>query len=270
MNKDIIGVTREYTVSDEEALVFGQEDNVRVSQYGKNQIRIQNDRQSTQTIQKLSASKYMVRSTGETRESSIHECRTKDNLKKALRKTWEKIVTNAKHDGSCLFITVTATGSPSFDEFSSWVKPFFRKLKKNLPSCMTNMKYIYLLEPHEKNGWHMHAILIFDKKVYKKTQNEIEETIRDIWTKGKEIKVNNVYDEVGLANYLCRNNEKICRHNEYPANKRFTENSRGLKKPTVKHMKYKDVDLQNMKFEYSRKYSEDGRVVYKENNYRRE
>lgn len=223
-----------------------------------------------QTIKKLDKDHYMILSTGEIIESNHIENRSQGKAKvsQSLKCLRDYINTNVEEPQNCKWVTLT------YAENMRDSKIVYRDLKiftKSLRRFFGHFEYIYALEPQSRGAWHVHAIMIWNKKAPYIANKKMQE----IWGHGftKTQKLVNI-DNIGayLSAYLgdmtleeYRSSDiplpplktsqivfktlnegmkepkafiKGGRLHFYPPNFNLYRCSRGIKKPIIEYMQY--------------------------------
>ena len=118
-----------------------------------------------QVIEKIDNDNYVVLSTGEIREYNHTEFRAEspENLRKSFAKLRDLINANTSEPEKCLFVTLT------YKENMQDTKRLYTDFKKFVMRLKTYLngeafEYISVVEPQSRGAWHIHALLIFDKK----------------------------------------------------------------------------------------------------------
>lgn len=249
-------------------LKINPEQIVRVTEMG-NVIEITyfSKQNKKQTIRLLENGMYLELSTGEIRECKKSEKRVDriNALKVSFRKLRNIINANVINPCYCQWITLTYVENMRdnkrlYIDFENFIKRYRYFVKKDYK---TSFEYIAVPEPQAKGGkfrsWHFHVITIFEKKP-PFVPNEI---LRKLWGFGfVSIKSLSKVDNVGayLSAYLTNipvtdganiseedleNIEKKYikggRLVYYPAGMNLYRCSRGIKKPKITEMTYREA-----------------------------
>lgn len=139
--------------------------------------------------------------------SDVYECKHIKNrsenlfqVGQSLKRLRDKINTNVVDPSKCLWVTLTyAENMTDHTRLQYDFQKFFKKLRFHYSGYQ--IEYILAREPQGRGAWHMHVILIFDRKA-PYIKNSI---IADLWGLGftKTQKLNDI-DNVGayLTAYL--------------------------------------------------------------------
>lgn len=131
------------------------------------------------TILKLDKERYVNLSDGEIRTFQRGDTRQDDTIsvKQSLSRLRDYLNTNVSDPKKCRWLTLTYSENMSDPEkLYADFKRFNRKCRK----VFGHYEYITAAEPQARGAWHLHCVLIFDKKApYMKN-----ETIAEIWGNG--------------------------------------------------------------------------------------
>lgn len=235
---------------------------VKVTKMGNiTEIQYMEKRNTKATIQKIDKENYILLSTGEVKQFEHNETRADD--KRSIQKTMYMgrtiINTNVTDVKKAKFITGTYKENMTdpkklYEDY----KYFTKKLKK----VYGEFEYIVAIEPQERGAWHFHAILIFPSRAPFMDNRDVQ----SIWNRGITYteKLDDV-DNVGayLTAYLtdvplkentvpkdgqsikiAENGKKYIKGERlkyYPSGMRIFRYSKGIKKPDVEFMTYKDA-----------------------------
>lgn len=153
------------------------------------------------SIIKLNANEYMDSITGEIKEYTHTDNRSqsKNELRKTFKKIRDIINCNVSKPQNCKWITLT------YRDNMTDTKRLYndcRKYIQRLKYKYGHFEYIQVAEPHASGEWHVHMIMIFDKKA-PFINNDTE--MAPLWGQGhtKTQKLDNV-DNLGayLSAYL--------------------------------------------------------------------
>lgn len=157
-------------------------------------------RECKQTVQKVSANEYIVIDSGEIKTYKKHTEKRIENptsLKQSMKNLRDIINTNCMDARKCKFLTLTyRENMQDTKKLYTDVKNFHKRLRYFLKN--TKFEYISVIEPQGRGSFHIHELLIFNKKAPFIPNSKIE----GIWGNGftKTTKIDNI-DNVGA--YLC-------------------------------------------------------------------
>lgn len=210
----------------------------------------------------LNKDEYLVFSTGEI--ITCNHTKTRQESLQTLKHSMQNLrnIINANFTGGNneKWITLTFGKNKIFD--SKNLYPIFDSFMKRLRRyllCENNQKidYICVPEPHEKQDWHIHLLLI-DKSG--KDLYIPKSTLFAIWQQGF-VKINKLeqVDNIGayLSAYLTNTKDKKgARLYLYPANHNLYRKSKGIVKPNINYMSYGKAKekIKNKILTYSRTY----------------
>lgn len=208
-----------------ENTLFAPDDgvNVRVKKTGNITELRTSLHESRQTIQKLNKNEYVVLDTGELKEFEHTNTRAENliSIKQSMQKLRDIINTNCTESDKCKFITLTyRENMQDTKQLYADVKKFHMRLRYYMGD--TKFEYITAIEPQGRGAWHIHEILIFDKKAPFIHNSKLGE----IWGHGFT-KINNIdsVDNVGiyLTAYLCNLDVEQANLNDLKAAKTILE-----------------------------------------------
>lgn len=227
-------------------------------------------------IKKISRKEYMFLETGEIKEYSFHAENRSQN-KDSLRKTFKKIreLINANFTGQPNELAFTITYAENMTDPKKLYKDFDRFMKR-LKYKYLNVDYINVVEPQGRGAWHCHILLKFNdlKKAYIPNKE-----VAELWGKGfvsvkamrkdvdnlgaylsaylGDVEINNNVGELIELGVLDFNKSfkikeieidgqpkrfvKGGRLHLYPAGMNIFRCSKGIKKPEVTYIPYKDI-----------------------------
>lgn len=155
-------------------------------------------------IKKLSASQYLIVSTGEIKNYQDNLSCRKNNTHQSMKRLGDKIKANVT-DCNSLFVTLTyypnQDGSPMNDYRRVYpdFKNFMKKISKYSKRCYGEApKYIMMIEPQKSGAWHIHGILLWE---HRKAPNIHHRKIAKKWGLGC-VEVEKVYRVDTLAAYF--------------------------------------------------------------------
>lgn len=228
------------------------------------------------SIKKLDKDTYVNTITGEVSKFKHNETR-RDNKRELLRtfsKLRDVINTNVTNPENCKWITLT------YKENMQDTQRLYKdidKFNKKLRYVYGHYEYIIVIEPQERGAWHAHCILIFpDKAPYMPNDN-----VAKLWANGfTQTKALQNIDNVGAyltayltdivtddpnantktykdenGNLVSKKIKKGGRLALYPTGMNLYRHSRGIKKPEVKSMKYRDFMTNELPEDASLTYS---------------
>lgn len=197
------------------------------------------------SIRKISNNQYVVIATGEVKEFSRKENKGDENIRsirRALGKCRDIINTNVIDEEKAISLTLTyADNENNVKQVGKDFTAFIRRLRNKVGDC----EYIYVIELQKRGSWHIHAILIFDTKAPYISCEDVEM----MWGKGI-IDTQNTKNAMALALYLTSDVKKDESGNtkvkgvpieKYEKGMKMYRCSRGLKKPTIKYKKGKEI-----------------------------
>lgn len=158
-----------------------------------------------------------------------------------LRRLINNNFTGGKNE---LWITLTFGKNKVFDpkQLCKLFEVFIRKFRRHF-NCQ-KIDYIYVPEPHEKGDWHIHLLLKSNKSLYISNKD-----LNKLWSHGF-VKVNRLkdIDNIGayVSSYLINIKEgettkKGARLYLYPPQHKLYRASKGIKKPEIFEMTYKEA-----------------------------
>lgn len=232
------------------------------------EIQFLSNRNNEQRIQKLNADQYLNLSTGEVHEFKHTENRSEglDSLRKTFGALRSLINTNFTGASNELFITLTYRGELQTDDpkrvYDDFRK-FMQRLKYKYRDTST-IDYINVLEPHKSGNFHMHVLMKFNElsSVYIKNED-----LSNVWRNGY-VSVQSIskVDNVGayVSAYLTDieappgaqgemveekttfdgEKKKILKGGRlhfYPTGTRIYRSSKGIKKPEIEEMTYRQA-----------------------------
>lgn len=228
-------------------------------------------------LKKISKNEYVLLDTGEIKEYTSHSENRSQN-KESLRKTFKSIreLINTNFTGQKNELAFTITYAENMTDPKKLYKDFDKFMKK-LRYRYSDVDYMNVVEPQERGAWHCHVLLRFNdlKKVYIPNKD-----IAELWghgfTKVKALKKgidnlgaylsaylgdvelndNNVGELIELG--ILKPNQSFSmkevevegktkkfikggRLHLYPAGMNIFRCSKGIRKPTVEYIPYKDV-----------------------------
>lgn len=197
------------------------------------------------SIRKISNEQYVVLSTGEVKEFKQKVIKNEDNarsMRRALGKCRDIINSNLVDDNKAISLTLTyAENENNVKQVGKDFTAFIRRFRNKIGEC----EYIYVVELQKRGSWHIHSILIFDKKAPYISCEDIE----IMWGKGI-IDIQNAKNAIALGLYLTSDVKKDESGNtkvkgapieKYEKGMRIFRCSCGLKKPTVKYKNGKEI-----------------------------
>lgn len=227
-------------------------------------------------IKKISREEYMFLETGEIKEYSFHAENRSQN-KDSLRKTFKKIreLINANFTGQSNELAFTITYAENMTDPKKLYTDF-KKFMKKLKYRYSDVDYINVVEPQGRGAWHCHILLRFNdlKKVYIPNKE-----VAELWGQGfvsvkamrkdvdnlgaylsaylGDVEINNNVGELIELGVLDFNKSfkikeieidgqpkrfvKGGRLHLYPAGMNIFRCSKGIKKPEVTYIPYKDI-----------------------------
>lgn len=233
-------------------------------------------RNTSINIQKLDNDYYLLKSTGEVLPCNHIENRSqsKAQVAQSLGRLRDYINTNATEPLNCKWLTLTYAENMQdtkklYTDFKIFIKKMRTPTIKNKYKY-NNCEYIVAAEPQERGAWHLHVLLIFDKKAPFIPNNELA----TLWGHGFTVtkKLDNI-DNIGayltaylgdmeldtknksnsainaskikLVDYLDENGQaktkqiiKGGRLHLYPPKFNLYRISKGIKKPIVNYLEY--------------------------------
>lgn len=134
-------------------------------------------RECKQTVQKVSADEYIVIDTGELKQYKKHTEKRIENptsLKKSMRNLRDIINSNCTDVRKCKFLTLTyRENMQDPKKLYGDVKNFHKRLKYFLKDV--RFEYISVIEPQGRGSFHIHELLIFNRKAPFIPNSKIEE-----------------------------------------------------------------------------------------------
>lgn len=122
-----------------------------------------------------------------------------NNIKRTMRVLRNTINANVIDESNCRWLTLTYAENMTDHKR---IKADFMHFNKRLRDVVGNYEYIAVREPQARGAWHLHVIMVFDKRApYIASQ-----LVSDCWKKGfVQIKKLDSVDNVGayLTAYLC-------------------------------------------------------------------
>lgn len=225
---------------------------------GSSQIKIKNCSKHNENLmkyRKINADACVDMDTGERVEYIKHEFKTKNSIRRSMKRLMELILNNFNGGKNELFITLTYEyRQADFDKAVSDLKDFWKKLKKEFQ----DLEFIAVIEnQEERDSWHIHMLV---KDTLHMGLYISEDEIERIWNNGfvdvaritdkgikhiiggyefqeddnEEIKKDAI---IKIAEYMCKTKSK----DNIPSNKKCYYKSRGIKKPTIQKMSYKEA-----------------------------
>lgn len=220
-------------------------------------------------VKKISKNEYIVLDTGEIKEYENHSENRSEN-KDSLRKTFKKIreLINTNFTGKPNELAFTVTYKENMQDEKRLYNDF-RKFIKRLKYKYPNIDYMSVVEPQERGAWHCHILIRFNGL---ETVYIANKEVAELWSNGfvnvKAIKKN--VDNLGayLSAYLGdielneKNKNQVKpgqiikevdiegkkkkfikggRLHFYPVGMNIYRASRGIEKPKVEYMKYKET-----------------------------
>lgn len=194
-------------------------------------------------IRKLNKDTYVDTRTGVICKFKHTTTRMDDikSIKSSMSNLRDLVNTNVTNAENCLWVTLTYKENMTDNKR---LYKDFDKFNKKMHYHYGNFEYIACAEPQERGAWHMHVIMIFDKKTFIPNKD-----LANLWEHGftKTTNIDNV-DNVGayLSAYLSdleidivntdnTNSKKILKGARlvlYPRGMHFYRTSKGIKKPT--------------------------------------
>lgn len=235
------------------------DDEVSVTYYeSSNKIKVKNCSRKNDNLsryKKRNANECLDMETGEILEYKKYEYKSKSSISRSMKRLREIVSNNFNGGKNELFITLTyEERQTDFDKVVSDLVDFWKNLKKEFQ----DLEYIAIIENQEsRNSWHIHMWVkdTVHRKLYI-SKDEIER----IWNNGfvdvaritdkgiKDIIGGYKFQESGngelkkdamdkLVDYMCKTKSK----DNIPSNKKCYYKSRGIKKPTIQKMSYKEA-----------------------------
>jgi len=204
---------------------------------------------------KINANEYVDTETAEILEYKKYEYKSKSSICRSMKNLREIVSNNFNGGKNELFITLTYEDRQAdFDKTVSDLGDFWDRFKKEFQ----DLEYIAIIENQEsRDSWHIHMWVkdTVHRKLYI-SKDEIER----IWNNGfadvAKITDKGIKDIIGgykfqeddneevkkdamnkLADYMCKTKSK----DNIPSNKKCYYKSRGIKKPTIQKMSYKEA-----------------------------
>lgn len=157
-------------------------------------------RECKQTIRKISAQEYIVLDTGELKQYKHTEKRIENptSLKQSMRNLRDIINTNCTDPRKCKFLTLTyRENMQDPQKLYQDVKNFHKRLRYFLKN--TKFEYISVIEPQGRGSFHIHELLIFNKKAPFIPNSKIEE----LWQYNGFTTTKNIDNIDNIGAYLC-------------------------------------------------------------------
>lgn len=150
-------------------------------------------------IEKIDASHYVDKKTGEIKEFKQSESRIDDtaSVAQSLKRLRDLINANITNPNNALWVTLTYAENMTdtkrlYMNFHAFWKRFLYYLKKqNYPKA----EYIISAEPQERGAWHLHCLWLFPQKAPFIPNSDVEALWKHGFTKTKGLKD---IDNVGL------------------------------------------------------------------------
>lgn len=170
-----------------------------------------------------------------------------DNLA-SVRKSFNRLkaVINCNYETpeSVRFVTLTyAENMDDNGRIRDDMRYFFRNMRRRFGS----FEYLYVKEKQARGAWHMHAVLFFAREAPYMPNTEDAHPVRDAWGHGWVNVQGFTGDVNNLGNYLCAyltddaaESKKGARLCNYESGIRLYNCSRGIKRPTVRQLTYRE------------------------------
>ena len=209
-------------------------------------------------IQKLSATEFLDKRTGEVRKFQINDKRTDNRyqLLKTFAEARNRINYNIQEPEKVMFLTLTYRENVQntekvYNDFKNFNKLFLRPI-------YGQFEYITAMEPQGRGAWHLHVLLIFkDKLPYFDAK-----TVRKAWGKGA-VRLERIDSVENAGAYLSayltdtyneneHMREKHARLSKYPKQCHIFRWSKGIKKPPETRISQAEFEalLQNASVQY--------------------
>lgn len=206
-------------------------------------VSLHNDKVRTQ---KLNKDEYVFLETGEIKEYKHVENRGENlgSIRQSITNLRNLINNNFVGGKNELWITLTFGKNKVYEPKELY--PIFDKFMKRLRYKLEPLRldYVYIPEPHEKGDWHIHLLLKANKKLYISNDD-----LNRIWRHGF-VKINRLKDVDNVGAYVSaylinikdgEKTKKGARLHLYPVNHKLYRFSRGIKKPEIVYMPYKEA-----------------------------
>jgi len=222
------------------------------------------------SIIKLNKDQYCVVKTGEVKEynHTRNRSQTPSSVAKSLKRGRDLINTNVTDVSKCRWLTLTYAKNI---QDPNKLYNDFKNFNKRCRQIFGHYEYIICAEPQGRGAWHLHCILIFERKAPYMENS----TVADCWKQGfvtvksldnidnvgayltaylgdvelSEAKKQNLYiankkliivehiDDNGIKQ--TKKYVKNARLQMYPTGFHIFRHSKGIKQPTVSHVPYK-------------------------------
>lgn len=170
-----------------------------------------------------------------------------DNLA-SVRKSFNRLkaIINCNYETPESVRYITLTYEENMQD-NSRIRDDMRYFVRNMKRRYGSFEYLYVKEQQRRGAWHMHAVLFFPGVAPYMPNDDDDHPVRDAWghgfvnVKGFDGDINN------LGNYLCAyltddhaESKKGARLCNYESGIRLYNCSRGVKRPTSRHLTYHD------------------------------
>lgn len=210
-------------------------------------------------IQKISADQYINLVSGEICDFQKSDSRAdnRDSLRKSFRQLRDLVNCNTTDNKRIHWVTLTYADNMTdtkqlysdFDRFWKRFRRYCQKMNWNIP------QYIAAIEPQQRGAWHMHIIIIWDRKRPFIDNNEV---FAPMWGHGFT-KIQGVPDDcdnlgaylsaylsdMALSEFEVGNAKKYikgARLSLYPVGVQIFRHSRGVKLPTSEQLDLDDLE----------------------------
>lgn len=217
-------------------------------------------------IIKISSNEYLDKLTGEIKEyqKTDNRSQSKNELRKTFKKLRDIVNCNVTNPKNCRWVTLTYA-----ENMTDSVKLYrdCEKLIKKLRYRYGKFEYIQVAEPQGRGAWHIHMVMIFDKKAPYIDNKDMA----DIWGHGftktqkmddndnlgaylsaylGDVELDSVKDDIGAMSECVgleikevdgKKYIKGGRLHMYPTNFNIYRCSRGIKRPIVEELIEHDI-----------------------------
>lgn len=237
-----------FTTNEYKLIQKGKE--LEIRRYGRKQLcHIKNISKDEYAIIDPYTKEILSRHKKEKASNRSESCRS---MKRTFQELENIIKTNVIDNEKCLWLTLTYNQEKGImDDIKKLYKDFDKFIKRlryylNKEKKIESIEYINIVEPQASGAWHMHLIILFEKK-RPFIKNSI---IANLWGNGFT-KTKSLSNTDNLACYLCSylssyktsNKHKILKNARlymYPLNTRLYRISKGIKKPIIRNIKKKE------------------------------
>lgn len=178
------------------------------------------------------------------REKSATKGDNLESVRRSFNRLKAIINCNYETPESVRYITLTyEENMQDNDRIRVDMRYFVRNMKRRFGV----FEYLYVKEKQQRGAWHMHAVLFFSGEAPYMPNTADEHPVRDAWGHGFVNVKGFAGDINNLGNYLCayltddrETSKKGARLCNYESGIRLYNCSRGVKRPVVRHLTYRD------------------------------